>query len=264
MSFLTRSRIWGGSLSSGPGGGGGGSVTDLLFNGQRNITRDTPGIDGFDANTTTLITFLNAVFFPAVAPGASISVNNPVREVGQSGAYTLSWEAIANTNPITGINVNGSAVTPTGATQSGTQTGTQSTSLGSTTYNMSDTDGSLSGSASCTIEYLYRMFWGTIAKDGLSDAPILDSDILALANSQLAQNYDLSLSNFGGGAEYLIFAFPTIFGEPSFIVNGLNNTAFTLVRAASPFVNAQGATVLMDVWVSNNVYNSPLGSIILQ
>ena len=107
------------------------------------------------------------------------------------------------------------------------------------------------------------MFWGTIAKDGLSDAPILDSDILALANSALQDNRNLSLTSFGGDGNYLIFAIPSSFGTPSFTINGLANTAFTLVRGGSNFVNAEGATIVMDVWVSYYQYNSPLASVIV-
>jgi hypothetical protein len=261
MNWVT-SRIFGGNTSSGPGGGGGGDVTDILFDATHPITRDTPGIDGVNLGTSTVKTTLQALLFPAVAPGASISVNNPIREIGASGAYTLSWTATENTNPITGITVDGVAETPTGSTQSGTQSGTVSpiNAEGIFTKAMSDTDGTLTGNASCSIQYMPRMFWGTNASNGSPS----DATILALANSSLATGFALNLTNFGGGGLYLVFAWPSSFGSPQFIVNGLNNTAFTKVRSASNFVNGQGATVVMDVWTSNNLYNSPLGTVIVQ
>jgi hypothetical protein len=260
--FLIRSpRVWG---SKGDKGGAGGADGSGLFNGMRPITRVAETIFGFDPETTTVDQFLNAVFYPPEGPEATISVNDPIREIGASTAYTLDWTATEESAPITGITVNGVAKTPTGNTQSGTQTGSTATATGTYTFPMTDTDGTLTGAASCSIEYLARIFWGSIAKDGLSDAPILDSDILALPNSALQANFDLNLTNFGGGAKYLIFAWPTSYGVPQFIVNGLTNTAFTAVRANSNFVNAEGATVVMDVWVSNNLYNSPLGSVIVQ
>ena len=263
MSGTVKSRIWGDpNLNGGGGSGGGGTVSDILYNGQRPIIRNIPGAVGVNTNTTTLKTFLDALFFPAVAPGATLSVNNPIRETGQSTAYTLSRNAIKNTNPITGITVAGTVKTPTGNTQSGTQTGNTAASTGTFNFAMSDTDGTLNGAANCSIQYLDRMFWGTTAKNGGS-SPILDSDILALVNSALVTNKNLSLANFGGGNTYLIFAFPSSFGTPAFTVNGLANTAFTKVRSASNFVNAQGATIVMDVWVSNNLYNSPLGTIVI-
>lgn len=255
-----RNKIWGNRQATGSGGGGG----DNSFNGERDITRDIPQIEGFDPNTTTVQGFLEQVFYPPIPPESQISVDNPIREIGQTTAYTLTWDVVEETNTITGITVDGIPVTPTGGNQSGTQTGNVATASGSYTKNMSATDGTLNSTASCTIEYLARMFWGTTAKDGLTDAPITDADILALANSGLVTTKNLSLSNFGGGNTYLIFAIPSMLGNPQFIINGLINTAFTCVRATSIFVNSQGANVLMDVWVSNNLYNSPLDTVIVQ
>lgn len=261
MSNLIRSRIWKGKPGGGDGSGSGGGP----FNGERPITRNTPGILGFDPNTTTIDAFLDQVFYPPLPPLASISVNNPIREIGQSTAYTLTWAATEQSNAITGITVDGTVIAPvTGVNQNGTQNGNLPASSGSYTKTMTDTDGTLTGTASCTVQYLNRMFWGTTAKSGLGGSPILDSDILAVANSGLVSNRTLTLKNFGGGNTYLIFAFPSMFGAPQFVVNGLTNTAFTKVRSASNFVNIQGATIVMDVWVSNNLYNSPLGSVIIQ
>jgi hypothetical protein len=259
MNIQTK-RVWGGKQATGNGGGGGSNA----FNGERDITRNTPGIIGFDPNTTTINAFLEEVFYPPIPPECAISVDNPIREIGQSDAYTLTWEVTEETNTITGITVDGNAITPTGASQSGTQTGNFANTYGSYTKSMTATDGITTPiPASCSVQYLPRYFWGTTTKDGLTDAPILDADILALANSNLTDTRALTLTNFGGGATYLIFALPSSFGIPSFVINGLANTAFTKVRAASNFVNAEGATIVMDVWVSNYLYNSPLDSVIV-
>jgi len=256
---IQKQKIWGGKQATGSGGGGGSDA----FNGERDITRNTPGILGFDPNTTTVVAFLEQVFYPPIPPECAISVDDPIREIGQSDAYTLTWEVTGKTNTVTGITVDGTAITPTGGDQSGTQTGNFANPYDSYTKSMTATDGTLSSSASCTVQYFPRMFWGTIAKDGLSDAPILDSDILALANSNLQATRDLTLTDFGGGAQYLIFAIPSSYGTPSFVINGLANTAFTNVRPTSSFVNAEGATIIMDVYVSIYLYNSPLDSIIV-
>jgi hypothetical protein len=255
-----RKRIWTGNNGAGDGGGGSDS-----FNGERPITRNTPGIIGFNPDSNTIDEFLEAVFYPAVPPICAISVNNPVREIGQSPDYTLSWAVTQQTNLVESITVDGTDIDPvTGNDQDGTQDGALPNAYGNYTKSMTAEDtAALTSSASCTVQYLPRVFWGTTAKDGLSDAPILDADILALSNSNLQATRDLTLSNFGGGDTYLIFAFPSSYGTPSFVVNGLANTAFTKVRAASNFVNAQGATIVMDVWVSNFSYNSPLASVIV-
>lgn len=254
-----KTRVWGSKQATGNGGGGGSDA----FNGERSITRNTPGILGFDPNTTTVEAFLEEVFYPPIPPECAISVNDPIREIGQDPDYILTWSATQESNAITGITVDGEAITLTGGSQAGTQAGTLPNAYGSYTKSMTATDGTLSDTESCTIQYFPMIFWGTIAKDGLSDAPITDADILALANSNLQANRDLTLANFGGGGLYLIFAFPSSYGTPSFVMNGLNNTAFTNVRPGSNFVNAQGATIVMDVYVSNFLYNSPIASLIV-
>lgn len=257
---IQNKRIWGGKQAAGGGGGGGSDA----FNGERDITRNTPGILGVDPNSTTVVAFLEEVFYPPVPPECEISVDDPIREIGQSDAYTLSWSVAQETNAITAITVDGVTQTLTGGSQAGTQTGNFANPYGNYTKSMSAVDNeALEGDASCSVQYLPRMFWGTIAKDGLSDAPILDADILALANSALTDSRDLTLADFGGDGNYLILALPSSFGAPSFVINGLTNTAFNRVRAGSAFVNVQSATIIMDVWVSNYQYNSPLASVIV-
>lgn len=241
----------------GSGGGGGGNA-DTAFNGNRPITRNVNGLNGVTPGGADLKTVLENILYPAVAPTCSLSVNNPTREVGDSTAYTLSWSVARNTNPITAITIDGIAVTGiTGNNQSSTKTGNVPASTGTFNFAMTVSDGGLNSSASATLQYLNRMFWGALNKNsGISDA-----DILGLSGSELRSNKTKSFTNLGGGGTYLIFAFPSAWGNPSFTVNGLANTAFTKIRSNSAFINQYGASVLMDVWVSDNNYNSALGSL---
>lgn len=241
------------------GEGGAGDGSDIDFNGNRAITRATPGMEGVTPGGNNLKAFLENVFYPAVAPVASLSVDRPTREIGENPDYTLTWSVTKKTNPITGITVDGTAITVTGNSQSGTQSGTFPATTGTFTKTMSVTDGTLTGNASAQVKYLNRMFWGTTAKDGVTDL-ITDADILALAGSELRENRVKSFTNFGGESKWIILVIPAPFGAASFKVNGLANTAFTLVRSNSDFVNVQGATVKVDVYVSDNIYNSPLDS----
>lgn len=240
---------------NGNGGGGGG---DSSFNGNRPITRKTPGIENVNAGGATVKEFLENLMFPAVSPGCTLSVNNPIREIGESTAYTLNWTAIKQTNLITSIVVDGAAVTPiTGENQSGTVTGSLPASSGDYTKSMTVASGALSSGASVAVNYRPRMFFGTINKN----TGITNADILAILGSELRTNRNKSFTNFGGGGEYLIFVVPVAFGVPSFTINGLANTAFTNVLPGFAFVNTHGATVPVNVIISNNIYNSPLGSI---
>ena len=58
----------------------------------------------------------------------------------------------------------------------------------------------------------------------------------------------------------MVFAWPTSFGTPAFVVNGLPNTAFTLISSAFSFTNANGYVNTYDVWISNTAQNSPIAS----
>jgi len=250
----SKSRIWEGKSGSASVGSGGGA-----FNGNRPISREEWPAN-VNVGTGTVTDFLEKVFFPPVAPDCSISVDNPVREVGQTTAYTLTWAAVKKTNPITGITVDGNAIPVTGEDQDGTAEGNVAAAIGAYVKSITVTDGELSQTKSCSITYRARMFWGTIAKDGTTQ-PITDADVLALPGSELRDDFKKTFAGFGGDGKRLIFAFPALFGTPSFYINGFAVTAFTKVRSASAFVNAYGATVSMDVWVSDNAYNSPLASV---
>lgn len=238
-------------------GAGTGNGGDLSFNGERPISREVIGLKGVTPTGSNLKTVLENVLYPAVAPDATLAVNNPVREIGASTAYTLNWTVTKNTNPITGITVDGFAVTPTGVSQSGTRSGNFPAASGSFTKDITVTDGVQSNTKSVTIKFLARMWASNINKK----TGITDADILALTGSELREDRFKSFTNFGGGGLYPIFVVPVAFGMPAFNVNGLTNTDFTVVRANSPFVNANGATVMVNVIVFNNIYNSPLNSL---
>ncbi|MBD1364373.1 hypothetical protein IDJ77_11190 [Mucilaginibacter sp. ZT4R22] len=241
------------------GNAGDGSGGDAAFNGSRPISRQTPGLVGVNPGATTVIEMLENVFYPAIAPIAALSFNNPIREIGADPAYVLTWAATKQTNNITGITVDGNVIAPTGASQGGTQSGDLTGTTGTYSKSMTVTDGTLSDTESATVTYLPRMFWGNTSKT----AGITDADILALSGSELRSDRLKSYTNIGGDGEYLLFAFPSSFGTPSFVINGLANTAFTKIRSASNFVNAEGATIVMDVWISDNFYSSPLASLII-
>ncbi|WP_113636109.1 hypothetical protein [Nubsella zeaxanthinifaciens] len=238
-------------------GSGTGSGGDLSFNGERPISREVIGLKGVTPTGSNLKTVMENVLYPAVAPDAALTVNDPVREIGASTAYTLNWTVTKNTNPITGIMVDGIAVTPTGVSQSGTRSGNFPAAAGSFAKAITVTDGSQSNTKSVTVKFLARMWASNINKK----TGITDADILALAGSELREDRFRSFTNFGGGGLYPIFVVPVAFGMPAFNVNGLTNTDFTVVRSNSPFVNANGATVMVNVIVFNNIYNSPLNSL---
>lgn len=241
-----------GGTGSGSGGGG-----DLSFDGNRPITRDVVGLKGVTPGGNNIKVAVENLLYPAVAPEATITVNDPIREVGASTAYTLNWTVTKKTNPIIAITVDGVAVTPTGISQSGSRSANFPAASGTHTKSISATDGAQNVVRSVTVKFLQMMFFSNINKK----TGITDADILALTGSELREDRFKTFTNFGGGGLYPIFVVPVSFGMPAFTVNGLANTDFTVVRSNSPFVNSQGATVMVNVIVFNNIYNSPLNSL---
>jgi hypothetical protein len=119
-----------------------------------------------------------------------------------------------------------------------------------TTYTITGGDGTNTDSASTSLNFRSRRWWGTSALDTFTGTDILD-----LQNSELATNRQQTRTINGGG-DYIWFAFPTSFGLPSFVVNGLPNTAFTIQTASH--TNASGNTQNYYVIRTNTVQNGTL------
>ena len=259
------------------------------FNGRRPITRS--GYSGINLNTDDINQFLENFFFPAVPPALSLSATNTTREFGSSTLTTLNWSVTKQTRGIATINVAGNSVTvPTNINDDSDTAGSigsgsvnTNTSINTnTTFNMSITDSVGNAfNTSVTVVYSNKRYWGrvdltSVGNPDLTSNPslaasvtpiITDGLILALngagvgSGNEFASNRNKSYNGIDGAGQYLIFAFPSSFGTPTFTVNGLPNTAFTKVRSNSPFVNASGYSEFYDVWISNTAQNAPITSL---
>jgi hypothetical protein len=252
---------------SGFGNNGGGSGGGK-FNGNRPVTRS--GLPAINVgNVKDLAQWVEKYFFPAVPPGASLTGGN-TRQFGSSPNLTLNYTATKNTFPITAITVNGQSIVPTGNTQSGSQAAVATQDV-NTTFAMQVVAGSDTTNATTGVVWSHKRFWGKIAK-GVS--PVLagsanpaftvsDAEILALTGAGVGAGNEFSTSRvktyngINGAGDYLIFAFPTAWGTPSFTVNGLPNTAFTKVRD-NAFINSDGFSHPFQVWISNTGQNSAI------
>lgn len=145
-----------------------------LFNGQRPITSLPQLGDNF--NTTTVLEFLEEAYFTATPPQATLG-GGGTREFGSSNAVTLAWAAIKGSLPITGITVNAVAITPTGNSQSGSESATATQDV-STTFNMAVTDGTTIATASTTVLWDLYNWYGTSAA-----APTNSAEVRALSNT---------------------------------------------------------------------------------
>lgn len=251
------------------------NAANATFNGNRAVTRS--GLPSINTGDTTLIDWLNNYFFPSTSPTATISVSGGnSREFMSSGAaltVTLSWgvtRPVACT-PLQTITVNGISQTVNPLTEGQTQSGTlASQSLArntNTTYTVNVASQDKTGTSSITVTWLWSRYWGAFVSavpptDG--GFTISDTQIRALTGAGIGTGVELSTTrvktynNINAGGNYLVFAWPTAWGEPTFVINGLINTAFTKVRSNSAFVNASGGSTNYDVWVSNTTQASAI------
>jgi hypothetical protein len=125
-----------------------------------------------------------------------------------------------------------------------------------------------------TLTWMNKIRWGAVNLSAISPsnpnlttnpefsgnvgAAITNATINGLTG-QLAATKAKVYTGINGGGNYLIFAWPSIFGGvPTFIVNNLPSTAFTNVKTNWAYTNSFGVVTNYEVWVSNTLQNSPL------
>lgn len=124
------------------------------------------------------------------------------------------------------------------------------------TLSINDLVGTYSSTAS--IVYRNKIYWGSTN----STTSFSSANILALAGASVGSGNELtdtrirSFNGIDGNGEYLVFALPTSFGTPSFVTNGMINTAFT--KTEINFTNSYSYAASYSVWYSNTVQNSPI------
>jgi hypothetical protein len=251
------------------------SMANISFNGNRAVTRS--GLPAVNTGDTSLIAWINNYFFPSTSPTATISqsgaTSREYMSTGSALSVDLNWSVtrpVACTE-ISAITVNGLSQTVNpigeGQSQNGTLTGQSLTRNTNTTYSISvvANDGK-SGTASTTINWYWAKYWGAFASTlppTNSGFSITDADILALTGAGSGTGYALASTRTGnynginGAGKYLVFAFPSSWGIPQFVINGLISTAWTKVRD-NAFINASGGSTTYQVWVSNTTQASDI------
>jgi hypothetical protein len=135
---------------------------------------------------------------------------------------------------------------------------TISASQGLSLQGTNSQSGTFSDSANVT--FRHKRYWGTHPTFSVpSDAQIIAADGAGVGSgSEFATSRVQTRNGINGGGDYIFFAWPETFGNPTFIVNGLPNTAWTKIGAGIGFTNASGFTERYDVWISNTQQNSPI------
>lgn len=247
-----------------------------------NLTPVPVAIGGIGKGSTfsnkTMQEMWDSLLYPYIGPVASISSPslNP-RELGGGNQVTLNYNVTKNSNSITSIVLSGSngynfAVpgAPFTTNTSGSQT-TNATQNVNTSFTVTANDGTSTSSSSLTIVWLNAIYWGRTATFTLPSMTIVGTkpawaDGAGIGSGKdLASSRSRSYNGINGSGQYLVFAWPSTFGEPTFTINGLLNTAFTKIGTGVPHTNMNGYTnpAGYDVWISNTAQNSPIGSFII-
>jgi hypothetical protein len=242
-------------------------------------------IGGIPAGSTfsnkTMTEMWNALLYPYIQPSASLTVSgvNP-REFGAGTSVTLNWSATKGSQNITNITLlpdrplERQSIPPTNIpVQSGTKL-TTAVANQSTDFFMTVTDlpvGTSIITVSTRLNWSSAVYWGksatlpptmnTFGSDG--GKPVWADGAGVLPGKKLSGSRAADYSGINGAGQYLVFAWPTAYGEPLFKVNGLQNNAFTKVWSSLSYSNGYGYSRSYDVWISNTQQNSPIDSFII-
>ena len=195
-----------------------------------------------------------------------------------------------NTNPATFGPSTGST-SPASIVTYATHSATPGSVSETNTYTLTIGDGQASANATTAVTWLNYLYYGTLNLSTLSGnsnpdltvrpdgsnsgavaasivqitAAIDSNTVKATANTYnrvlvskvFATSRVLNLADYAAGNNYLFFAWPTLFGTPTFKINGLSNSAFTKVKSNFVFTNENGFSgVNYDVWISNTAYGT--------
>lgn len=238
-------------------------------------TLPTPiSIGGIPAGTTfsnkTMTEMWNALLYPYIEPSASLG-GGDTREFGSSNTVSLSWSAVRGSELITTIIVDGTPIVVTGNNQSGTKSTTATQNV-NTSFTMTVSDipnGDSTVSSSTSVSWSSAIYWGRTTTFALPSMVISGSKPAWADGASVGSGKILSGTRAGsynginGAGQYLVFAWPTAYGAPTFTINGLPNTAFTKIGTAVSHTNMFSYTINYDVWISNTAQNSPITSFVI-
>jgi hypothetical protein len=221
----------------------------------------------------------DALLYPYIPPSASLS-GGGTREFGSSNAVTLNWSATKGNKNVSNIIVcigrpDQESITLTTINTSGNQSGTKSstsTSNTNTTFFMTVSDipnGTSTITAQTSVSWSSAVYWGKTPTFGLPSMSVVGSQPAWADGAGVGSGKTLSGSRaanyngINGAGQFLVFAWPSSYGEPSFTINGLPNTAFTKIGNAVSHTNMNSYTINYDVWISNTAQNSAIASFII-
>jgi hypothetical protein len=172
-------------------------------------------------------------------------------EIGTTiSAVTLGWSLNKTMTSLALDHSLGSVLDLTSKTLTGL------TLTNDTTYTLTASDGKNTVSASTTVAFRNKRYWGVSPEESLDNA-----GILALSGSEFATNFNKAVTYNATGGRFLYFAFPASFGIPSHVtVGGLSFTDFSADVVS--VTNASGHIENYNVCRFRNMQTGPSISVV--
>jgi len=233
---------------------------------------------GSTFSAATMQEMWDKLLYPYVYPYAALS-GGDTREFGSSNAITLTWTATKNTKTLTFITLKKNAgtiqnVVVTGNTQTGSLATTAVTNT-TTTFSIEVVDNNTPTPSTVTAyTYVYwsnAVYWGKTSTFALPSMTIIGTKPAWADGAGIGVGKNIynsgsragSYNGINGAGQYLVFAWPSSYGTPTFTINGLPNTAWTKIGTSISFTNMNSYVNTYDVWISNTAQNSPITSFVI-
>lgn len=239
-----------------------------------NLTPTVVSIGGIQTGSTfsnsTMKQMWDLLLYPYVAPLITLSASNLIGEFGGGQQITLNYSVYKKSDTITSIKLyrNASLLsTFTGAPFTSNQIGsTVSTAvaLTNTTFTLTADDGTSTSSTSVIFNWYSAVYIGTYFTFSAPPMTIVGvqpswaNGASINSGKSVTSSFVGSYDGIDGNGEYLVFAWPSSYGYPTFKVDGIVNTAFTKIIDAQPHTNVNGYITNYDVWMSNTAQNLPI------
>ena len=253
------------------------SASSFYTNLSPSVASNLVGIPaGSTFSSATMQEMWDKLLYPYVYPYASLS-GGDTREFGSSNVVNLSWTATKNTKTLTFITLKKNGGTPQNVVVTGnTQTGSLSTTAvtnTTTTFSIEVVDNN-TPTPSTVYGYTYvywsnAVYWGKTPTFALPSMTIVGTKPAWADGAGISSGKSLSGTRAGsynsinGSGQYLVFAWPSSYGTPTFTINGLPNTAWTKIGSSISFTNMNSYVTTYDVWISNTAQNSPITSFVI-
>lgn len=232
---------------------GGGGYQTIQFDGVALPQETTLNFSGVGVDVTDGVDKTNVTFAEVVPETATLSHSPSILQIGASlvnPAFTASYASAPDTAILTDTEGNTDDVSSTPTAFVAPHTYLKSVYGQSVTWTISVTSPDGDATASTSVTWTQKVFWGAIVDPGVYNSAF----IAALSNSNLQVGPSGTFAVNATGGKSTFYATRTAFGvtAANFTV-GAFPFAVSKVAAAVAYTNTNGVTETYDVWRSDNI-----------